>query len=129
MVVAMLGLLGTLTRAQTALAGGAVDGVVNVNTATAQELQLLPGIGPAKAELILTYRRSHPFRTVEELVRVKGIGRKMLARLRPHLTVSAATSATAAAGASAAKATGGAASTCACPPSGAASARSSGSAN
>jgi competence protein ComEA len=61
--------------------------VVNLNTATAQELQLLPGIGPAKVESILRYREARPFRTVDELVRIKGIGRKMLLRIRPHLTV------------------------------------------
>jgi competence protein ComEA len=63
------------------------DLLVNLNTATADELQRLPGVGPAKAELIIARRKARPFRTVEELVRVKGIGRKMLIRLRPMLTV------------------------------------------
>jgi competence protein ComEA len=70
-----------------------VEGVVNVNTASADELQLLPGIGPAKVRNIVAYRSKHPFRTVEELVRIKGIGRKMLRRLRLNLAVSGPTTA------------------------------------
>jgi len=64
---------------------------VNVNTASEAELELLPGIGPSKVRAILAYRRLHPFRTVEEIVRVKGIGAKMLRKLRPHVTVSGPT--------------------------------------
>src|SRR5438067_11709455 len=70
-----------------------VDGVVNLNTATPEQLRLLPGVGPAKARNILAYRRTHPFRTVEELVRIKGIGHKMVRRLRLHLTVTGPTTA------------------------------------
>jgi competence ComEA-like helix-hairpin-helix protein len=70
-----------------------LEGVVNINTATAEELQLLPGIGPAKVRNVMAYRRTHPFRTVEELVRIKGIGRKMVRRLRLHLAVSGPTTA------------------------------------
>ena len=72
----------------------AVDGVVNINTAEVGVLGLLPGIGPAKAAQIVVYRRRHPFRTVDELVRIKGIGRKMVRRLRAHLAVSGPTTAT-----------------------------------
>jgi competence protein ComEA len=71
----------------------ALTGVVNINTATADELRLLPGIGPAKARLVIEYRTAHPFRTVEELARVKGIGPKTVRKLRPHLTVRGATTA------------------------------------
>jgi competence protein ComEA len=70
-----------------------VEGAVNLNTATAEQLQLLPGVGPAKVRSIIAYRRQHPFRTVEELVRIKGIGRKMVRKLRLHLTVTGPTSA------------------------------------
>src|SRR5262249_55261763 len=74
-------------------AAKAVDGVVNLNTAEVGVLGLLPGIGPAKAAQIVAYRRRHPFRTVDELVRIKGIGRKMVRRWRAHLAVAGPTTA------------------------------------
>jgi len=77
-----------------ARAGKAVDGVVNLNTADVGVLGLLPGVGPAKAAQIAAYRQRHPFRTVDELVRIRGIGRKMVRRLRVHLAVSGPTTAT-----------------------------------
>ena len=82
-------------------AGKAVEGAVNINTAPPEILALLPGIGPSKAQSILAYRRRHPFRTVDELVRIKGIGRKMVRRLRAHLAVGGPTTAVATAAVSA----------------------------
>ena len=79
--------------APAARAAKSVDGVVNINTAEAGVLGLLPGIGPAKAAQIVVYRKRHPFRTVDELVRIKGIGRKMVRRLRIHLAVAGPTTA------------------------------------
>jgi competence ComEA-like helix-hairpin-helix protein len=78
-----------------ARAAKAVEGVVNLNTAPPEVLALLPGIGPAKAVAILAYRKRRPFRTVDELVRIKGLGRKMVRRLRPHLAVAGPTTAAA----------------------------------
>ena len=61
---------------------------LDLNTATQEELDALPGIGPVKAEAILQYREeSGPFRTVEEIMEVKGIGEKTLEQLRPYVTV------------------------------------------
>ena len=74
-------------------AGKAVDGVVNLNTAPADTLGLLPGVGPAKAAAIVRYRQRHPFRTVDELVRIRGIGRKQVRALRGHLAVAGPTTA------------------------------------
>ena len=63
-------------------------GPVDVNTADADALQTLPGIGPALAERIIAYRTEHgPFRTVEELLEVKGIGEATLEKLRQEVTV------------------------------------------
>jgi competence protein ComEA len=85
-----------LAGARPVTAGKAVDGVVNLNTAPAEVLGLLPGVGPAKAAEIAAYRKRHAFRTVDELVRIKGIGRKMVRALRVHLAVAGPTTATAA---------------------------------
>lgn len=61
---------------------------MDVNTADAAALQTLPGIGPALAERIIAYRTEHgPFRTVEELLEVKGIGEATLEKLRQEVTV------------------------------------------
>ena len=61
---------------------------VNINTATAEELQSLPRIGPAMAQRIIAWRESHGgFRSVDELDAVPGIGPSMLENLRPLVTV------------------------------------------
>ncbi len=61
---------------------------VDLNSATAEELTVLPGIGPALAERIVTYRREHGgFGTVEELINVSGIGEAKLAELKDRVTV------------------------------------------
>jgi competence protein ComEA len=60
---------------------------IDVNRATSDELQALPGIGPTLAGRIVETRGKQPFRTVDDLRRVPGIGAKTLDRLRPHVTV------------------------------------------
>lgn len=66
------------------------DGRIVLNLAGQAELTKLPGIGPKRADAILELRaKLGRFRRVEDLLRVKGIGRKMLARLRPALVVDA----------------------------------------
>jgi len=66
---------------------------INPNSASREELMLLPGIGRTYAERILMYRQEHgPFRSVEELSKVKGIGKKTLARIREFLYLDDSTS-------------------------------------
>jgi comEA protein len=62
-------------------------GVVNINTATAEQLQLLPGVGPSKARAIVKYRARAKFKATYALIRVRGIGRKTFRKLRRYLTV------------------------------------------
>jgi competence protein ComEA len=77
----------TLPPLRLSAAAPAPEGTVNINDASAGELEELPGIGPAKARAIVEHRRGHPFHKVDDLVRVKGIGRKTFGRLRPYITV------------------------------------------
>ena len=62
--------------------------VVNINTATAAEFEALPGIGKSTATRIVEYRQKNgPFKKIEELMNVQGIGEKSFLKLRGQLTV------------------------------------------
>lgn len=66
------------------------DGLLDLNTATASELEALPGIGPTIAGRIVAYREEKgPFVSTEELLLVRGIGEKLLQTLEPYVTVTA----------------------------------------
>ena len=70
------------------LVSGAAAAALNLNTATKDDLVALPGIGPAKAQAIVDYRNQHgPFRSLDELRKVKGIGEKLFLQLKPDLTL------------------------------------------
>lgn len=87
----MLALAGVAQAADTV---ERLSGVVNLNTADAEQLQLLPGVGEKRAAAIIDIRSSKGgFKSVEELVEVKGVGAVLLERLRPHLTLSGKTTA------------------------------------
>ncbi len=82
-----------------AVAGGAdssqPSGVVNINTASSEELQLLPRVGPSLAGRIIEFREANgPFRTVEEILAVKGIGESSFEKLKPYIVTSGATTLT-----------------------------------
>jgi competence protein ComEA len=63
-------------------------GPINVNTASAAELDELSGVGPATAAAILDYRREHgPFQRPEDLLPVRGIGPEKLAKMRDRVTL------------------------------------------
>lgn len=84
----LLTALALTLLAQFALSSPALA-LVNINTATQDELVALhKGLGPAKAQTIIDYRKANgPFKSVDDLKHVKGIGAKRLERLRPELTV------------------------------------------
>jgi len=68
-----------------------ISGSLNLTTANAEQLSRLPGVGPSSARAILERRARVPFTRVEELVRVKGFGKKRFEKLRPFLTLEGAT--------------------------------------
>jgi competence protein ComEA len=69
---------------------GDVPASVNINTASVKELDALPGIGTKTAALIVEYRQKNgPFKKIEELMNVRGVGEKSFLKLKPQLTVAA----------------------------------------
>src|SRR5689334_606195 len=84
-------LAGLLIAGLTAFQGRSAradDKPVNVNTATATELAAIKGVGDVKAKAIVEYRgKNGPFKSVEDLRDVRGIGDGVLAKLRPQVTV------------------------------------------
>jgi competence protein ComEA len=61
--------------------------LIDINTATAQELTDLPGIGPVIAGKIVEYREAKPFDTIEEILEVKGIGPAKFDAIKDRITV------------------------------------------
>jgi competence protein ComEA len=82
---AMCALALLLTLASAAPVMG--SGVVDLNAATEAELVALPGVGPAKAKAIVDYRQTTPFRSVEDLMNVRGIGESTFENLKDKITV------------------------------------------
>ena len=62
-------------------------GAVDINSASVKELPSFKGIGSKKAEAIVAYRKAHCFKKLEELVKVKGIGKKFLQKNKKNLKV------------------------------------------
>ena len=93
-VVALLALVSTvgfvpahLVAAEAPAAKSVIE-TIQLNQATAEELQALPGIGPALSERIVIYRTENgPFRSIEHLAEVKGIGQAQLAKFREYLSL------------------------------------------
>ena len=72
----------------TAKPGGTQAGVVNLNEASETELEALPGVGPATAKAIVDYRTQHGrFRSVDDLLNVRGIGPAKLEQIKPYARV------------------------------------------
>jgi len=71
---------------------------ININTATKEQLDALPGIGPAKAQAIIDYRNANgPFKSPEDVMKVKGIKEGEFGKIKDQISVSGATAAPAAA--------------------------------
>ena len=88
----LLLVMATAGTLQAAESKGGSGVQVNLNTASAEELQALPGVGSARAEQIVALRKTRgPFRKVDELLEVRGIGPAMLERMRPQVTLSGKT--------------------------------------
>jgi competence protein ComEA len=94
----LVSVLGLAVAAGAALAEEPASGAlaasasapIDLNSASAAELESLPGIGPSRALAILAFREAHGgFHSVSQLLRIKGIGRATLRKLRPLLSVSA----------------------------------------
>ena len=89
----MLGAAGALPAFAAESTTG-IEGVVNVNTASVEELQVLPGVGESRALQIVEMRKQRGgFSSVDELKEVRGIGDSMLDRLRGHVTLEGKTTA------------------------------------
>jgi competence ComEA-like helix-hairpin-helix protein len=81
-----------LALAAPSFAAGATAGQVNINSASVEQLSLLPRIGPSVAQRIVDFRKENgPFKSVDDLMLVRGIGEKSLAGLREYLAISGET--------------------------------------
>ncbi len=66
------------------------DQKININTASSEDLQKLPRVGPAVAQRILDYRKENGnFKRVEDIMKVRGIGEKIFAQIKDMITVGA----------------------------------------
>ena len=92
-VLALVAIVMGLSLNAEAKKGSQMVGVVNVNTASADELEMIPGIGASKAAAIVSFRETEKFGTTDDLVKVKGIGEKMLVNVRAYVTVEGPTTA------------------------------------
>ena len=92
-VVMVAGLVGagTARAASIPRSPKPVQGVVNLNTAAATQLELLPGVGKKTADRIVAYRQKQPFHAPEEVSKVKGVGEAKMKRVRDHLAISGPT--------------------------------------
>jgi competence protein ComEA len=85
MILATAGAAAGASRSSQA---STADTPIDLNQASAEQLTRLPGIGEALAKRIVDFREQHgPFKRVEDLMKVKGIGEKSFEKLRPYIKV------------------------------------------
>ena len=77
------------TRAASSSGGAQAGQIIDINRAGVEELIEIPGIGKSLAQRIVDFRDEHgPFKRVEDLLKIRGIGEKSLEKIRPHVKVS-----------------------------------------
>jgi competence protein ComEA len=95
LVIASLAAAPARAGQPAAAATADVSGVINLNSASAEQIAFLPRVGIKLAERVVDYRKSNgPFKKIEDLMEVKGVGEKLFVALKPHLTVSGTTTLT-----------------------------------
>jgi competence protein ComEA len=78
------------SKARASAAKPAATGPININTASAAELEGLPGVGPKMAARIIEYRQKNgPFKKIEDVMNVRGLGEKNFLKVKGQLTVGA----------------------------------------
>jgi competence protein ComEA len=86
---------GVRASAPASQSAASASGVLNLNTANVEELTRLPGVGPSRAQAIIELRtRMKGFKSVEDIMRVRGIGRKTYRKLEPMLRLQGTTTLT-----------------------------------
>ena len=94
-ILSLVLIISAFSTAAMADAAPAAGGVVNINTASASQLALLPGVGASSAQRIVDYRTEHgPFKKAADLMQVKGVGAKTFERLSSYIAVSGETTLT-----------------------------------
>ena len=83
--------LGAQSKAPAPKTTATAAAPVNLNTATAEQLATIPGVGPKMAERIIDYRQKNGgFKKIEDLMNVSGVGEKSFLKMKPLITVTAA---------------------------------------
>lgn len=84
----LLTAIGTVAMADTDPTGASAQGIVNINTADAAQLSMLPRVGEKVAQRIIDYRTEHgPFKKAADLMQVKGFGAKTFELVSPYIAV------------------------------------------
>ena len=82
------GMADPASDGKTSEESGQSDGLVNINTATREQLMTLPGIGEAKADMIISYRDEHGcFNSIEDIMNISGIKTGVYNKIKDHITV------------------------------------------